>query len=277
MKERNSYEEHEREEMEKTIDKLTLFDDDLMSAVFEHNIEATELLLRIILKKKMHVIYVKGQEQLKNPIQKGRSITLDIKAIDEYGKHINIEVQRKKSGAHVRRARFHSSMVDVRMLKKGQKFKELKDSYVIFICEKDIFKAGNPVYHINRTIAETGKKFGDGSHIVYVNGEYKGNNAIGKLIQDFKCQSSKEMQYKELAEGVRYYKETEEGRDIMCEAFEKLANQRVKRIKEEKDREIQEKEEQIQEKEEQIQEKEKKIQEQQRIIEELKRELGKNV
>ena len=63
MKERNGYEEHEREEMEKTIDKLTLFDDDLMSAVFEHNIEATELLLRIILKKKMCVIYVKGQEQ----------------------------------------------------------------------------------------------------------------------------------------------------------------------------------------------------------------------
>ena len=134
---------------------------------------------------------------------------------------------------------------------------------MIFLCEKDIFKTGNPIYHIDRTIAETGKKFGDGSHIVYVNGEYKGNNAIGKLIQDFKCQSSKEMQYKELAEGVRYYKETEEGREIMCEAFEKLANQRVKRIKEEKDREIQEKEEQIQE--------------QKRIIEELKRELGKNV
>ena len=108
------------------------------------------------------------------------------------------------------------------------------------------------------------------------------------MIQDFKCKWSEEMEYSELAEGVRYYKETEEGREIMCEAFEKLANQRVKRIKEEKDREIQEKEEQIQEKEEQIQEKEEQIQEkeeqiqkkeeqiqaQQRMIEELQKKLA---
>ena len=270
----------ERQEVEKTIDKLTLFDDDLMSAVFERNIAATELLLRIILQKKMRVVYVKGQEQLKNPLQKGRTIVLDIKAIDEGGKHVNIEVQRKKSGAHVRRARFHSSMLDVRMLKKGQKFKELKDSYVIFICEKDIFKEGNPIYCIERMIMETGKQFHDGSHIIYVNGQYKGNDDIGKLIRDFKCKSSKEMEYSELAEGVRYYKETTEGRDIMCEAFEKLANERVQRIKKEKDREIQDQKEQIQDQKEQIQDQKKQIkdqreqlQEKERTIEELQKKL----
>ena len=31
------------------VDKLTLFDDDLMSRVFDNNFEATELILRIIL------------------------------------------------------------------------------------------------------------------------------------------------------------------------------------------------------------------------------------
>ncbi len=36
-------------------------------------------------------------------------------------------------GADAHRARFHSSMLDTKMLKAKQKFKELHDSYVIFI------------------------------------------------------------------------------------------------------------------------------------------------
>lgn len=46
---------------------------------------------------------------------------------------IDIEVQGGAEGAHIRRARFHSSMTDARMLKKKQKFRDLKNSYVIFI------------------------------------------------------------------------------------------------------------------------------------------------
>lgn len=41
---------------------------------------------------------------------------------------------------HLRRARFHSSMLDSRMLNEGQEFKELKDSYVIFIYKHDKFR-----------------------------------------------------------------------------------------------------------------------------------------
>ena len=38
-------------ELEKAIDDLTLFDDDLMSKVFDGNIEAAELLLKIVLER----------------------------------------------------------------------------------------------------------------------------------------------------------------------------------------------------------------------------------
>lgn len=41
-----------QDRINKLIDGLTLFDDDLMSRVFDKNIEATELLLRIILERK---------------------------------------------------------------------------------------------------------------------------------------------------------------------------------------------------------------------------------
>lgn len=209
--------------VEQIVDGMSLFDDDLMSMVFDGNIEATELLLKIILKKDdVQVISVVGQRELQSPVVGGRDIRLDILAKDSTGKHYNVEVQQKPEGAHIRRARFNSSMMDSRMLKAGQEFSELQDSYMVFITRTDIFKHGIPVYTINRHFEETNELFDDGSHIVYVNGNYKGDDTVGRLMHDFGCKESKDMYYSELAKGVRHFKE-EGGRKRMCEAVEKYA------------------------------------------------------
>lgn len=136
-------------------------------------------------------------------------------------------MQRKNSGADERRARFHSSMIDSRMLVKKQDFKELKDSYMIMITQNDYFANGLPIYTVNRRIEELDTRFEDGSHIVYVNGSYKGNDPIGRLMHDFNCKKSKDMYHKELADGVRHFKE-EGGRRLMCEAVEKYAEKKAK-------------------------------------------------
>lgn len=54
-----------KENVNELVDKLTLFDDDLMSRVFDNNIEATELMLRIILGRNINVISVIGQDEIK--------------------------------------------------------------------------------------------------------------------------------------------------------------------------------------------------------------------
>ncbi|SEA22701.1 conserved hypothetical protein (putative transposase or invertase) [Pseudobutyrivibrio sp. ACV-2] len=210
-------------EVNHLIDDMTLFDDDLMTLVFNKNISATELLLRIILGRNIRVTDVEAQIEMRSPNIKGRDITLDILAIDEDGEEINIEVQGNSEGAHVRRARFHSSVIDSRMLKENNPFKILRDSYVIFIYKHDKFGKGLPIYRADRVIKETGEDFNDGSHIIYVNGNYKGNDEIGKLMHDFHAKSSDDMNFKELAEGVHYFKETEEGRDVMCESVKNYA------------------------------------------------------
>ena len=46
------------------MDRLTLFDDDLMSRVFNQNVEATELVLRIILGRNIKVIRAEGQDEI---------------------------------------------------------------------------------------------------------------------------------------------------------------------------------------------------------------------
>lgn len=222
---KNSKVTQNQDRINKLIDGLTLFDDDLMSRVFDKNIEATELLLRIILKRKIKVISVIGQEEMKSAAVGGRNITLDVHALDENGEKMDIEVQGNSEGAHIRRARYHSSVLDSRMLKEGQEFKEIKDSYVIFIYKRDKFQEGLPLYHIDRYVRETGKLFEDGSHIIYVNGNYKGDDEIGHLMQDFHQTDPDNMHYKELSQGVRHFKEVEEGRDTMCEAVQEYAKE----------------------------------------------------
>ena len=218
-----------RKETLEAIRKLCLLDDNLMTLVFDRNIEAAELLLNVILQRQdLRVLDVVSQREYKNPVPGGRSITIDIYAVDGNDKVYDIEVQRASEGADVHRARFHSSMIDTKMLKSGQEFKEIHDSYVIFITANDVIGAGCSLYHVNRTIEETGAYFNDGSHIIYVNGSYKDDNdPVGKLMHDFRCLSSVDMFYPILAKQVKYFKETEGGQEIMCQVFEDLAEKRV--------------------------------------------------
>ena len=221
-------------EVVEIVSGLTLFDDDLMSRVFDNNIEATELLLRIIFGRPIKVVKAKGQEEIHSYDIDGRTIRLDIMAVDSDGKKIDIEVQTGEKGSEVKRARYHSSMLDSGMLKKGQDFSEIRDSYVIFIYKHDKFHEGLPVYHLSRFVEETGKKVNDGSNIIYVNGTYAGDDDLGKLLADFMQPDASKINFKELADGVRYFKE-EGGWENMCEAVEKYGekkslNARVKDI-----------------------------------------------
>ena len=225
-----------RGKLEKAIDEMNLFDDDLMSKVFDGNIEAAELILKIILQRDdIKVLSVKGQVDMKNPYANGRNIRIDVYAIDSKGERFDVEVQRDEKGAHIRRARYNGSMLDTRMLKKKQEFKELKDAYVIFICRHDKFGKGLPVYHVDKVIRETGESYDDGAHIIYLNGIYKGDDDFGRLAHDFNCTNPDEIYYKPLAEGVRHFKEEEEGRDGMCESFEKLAKEYAEGVAEQKE------------------------------------------
>ena len=73
--------------------------------------------------------------------------------------------------------------------------------------------------HINVTLNQP---FNDGTHILYVNGQYRGNTAIGKLMHDFNCADADDMNYKILADKTRYLKENQKGVNEMCKAMEDL-------------------------------------------------------
>ena len=68
--------------------------------------------------------------------------------------------------------------------------------------------------------------FGDGAHILYVNGEYRNlEHPVGSLMHDFNCKDAKDMVNPLLAEEVRYLKETEGGRSQMSRILEEMRNE----------------------------------------------------
>jgi len=205
------------------LQAMRLLDDDLMIKVFDNDPISTELILRIILNHDdLHVESVVSQREYKNV--QGRSVRLDIFAKDSTGKVYDIEIQRADHGAGAKRARFNSSMIDTKLLDVGDNFEKLPESYVIFITENDVLGLGLPVYHIDRIIQESGVCFGDGSHIIYVNGAYQNNTTdIGKLMHDFRCSEANSMHFDTLAKRIKYFKE-EGGVAEMCRIMEDVFN-----------------------------------------------------
>lgn len=205
------------------LENFRLLDDDFLTKVFE-DIECVELLLCIILKKDdLKVTEVHSQHNMKN--LQGRSARLDIFAIDSTGAAFNIEVQRSDRGAIPRRARYHSSLIDANVTEPGEKYEKLPESFIIFITEHDIMKAGLPLYHVNRFVEETGNTFGDDAHIMYVNSEIQDETALGKLMYDFSCTDPSDMNYQLLADRVYFFKKEKEGILAMCQMLEEMRNE----------------------------------------------------
>ena len=204
-----------------------LLDDDFLTKCFEGDTASIELVLRIVLEKPdLKVLDVRTQVFVENLLN--RSVRLDILATDSTGAKLNVEVQRSDKGAGRKRARYNSSMMDANLLKKGEDFDKLPETWVIFITENDVMGKGLPLYPIERCFLGTGERFEDGSHILYVNGAYRSDTPIGKLMHDFSCTDAADMYYGTLADRVSFFKESKEGIEIMCRAMEDMRNQTLK-------------------------------------------------
>lgn len=216
------------------VQNFRLMDDTYMSIFFDNSPRETEFVLNIILDKDdIKVLEVTSQRALPN--LRGHSVRLDVYATDSTGKKYNIEIQRSDKGGMLQRARYNRSLIDANVLDTGEEYKNLPDTYVIFITENDVLKRGLPKYTIEHVIKETGEIINDGTHIIYVNNSLQnGDTELGKLMQDFSCSSPADMNYPILAEKATELKETTKGVDTMCRAMEVLCDKAAVEAKREK-------------------------------------------
>ena len=74
-----------------------------------------------------------------------KGVRLDVYVKDS-DKVFDIEVQNDSAISLPKRMRYYQSMVDMDSLLKGQDYSELKESFIIFICQYDPFTEGLPCY-----------------------------------------------------------------------------------------------------------------------------------
>ena len=74
--------------------------------------------------------------------------------------------RKRKPG---KRSRYYHSQIDMELLRSGQDYEELPDSYVIFICDFDPFYGKKYRYTFDMTCREDGSvALEDGSHTVFL-------------------------------------------------------------------------------------------------------------
>ena len=152
---------------------------------------------------------------------------LDCVARDQSGRIFDVEIQQEGEGATPRRARYYSGLMDMNLLKTGEDFERLPETYVIFITGDDVLGHGEPIYHIEKEIKEVRQSFGDGARIIYADASRRDETELGRLMHDLNCRESKEMHSPVLAEGIRKYKETEEGVEHMCKELRELYDEGI--------------------------------------------------
>ena len=104
------------------------------------------LLQRILPGLKIDRIEYPETQKAIRPDIDAKSVRFDAYVEDGKGTVYDIEMQVGTSKELPKRTRYYQSLLDMRMIDKGEPYKKLKPSYIIFICPFDQFGMGRHIY-----------------------------------------------------------------------------------------------------------------------------------
>ena len=127
-------------------EEIGISNDFLFGKVMQEPELCKELLQRIL--PELDIIRVEYPEVQKTikPDADAKSVRMDVYVNDDKKTVYDIEMQATESGVLPKRSRYYQSMIDLQLIDKGQPYSELNKSYVIFICQQDIFGKGRHIY-----------------------------------------------------------------------------------------------------------------------------------
>ena len=127
-------------------EELQISNDFIFGKVMQDPKLCKELLQRILPGLKIdHIEYPETQKAIRPDID-AKSVRLDVYVEDGKGTVYDIEMQVGMSKELPKRTRYYQSLLDMRMIDKGEPYKKLKPSYIIFICPFDQFGMGRHIY-----------------------------------------------------------------------------------------------------------------------------------
>ncbi len=133
-------------------EQATIANNFIFYKVMRNNPDVCKQLLEILLEIKIDHIVMHQEETIETDYEK-KGIRLDVYAKGS-DKSFNLEMQATDSGELPERSRYYQGVLDIDELDSGADYKDLKTSYVIFICVPDIFGEGLGKYTFENTCLE---------------------------------------------------------------------------------------------------------------------------
>ena len=128
----------------------------------------------------------------------------------------NIEMQTTENRNLPKRTRYYQGMIDLNILEKGDNYKDLKRSFVIFVCTFDLFGEGRHIYTCeNRCIQNLELGLGDGTTKIILNTKGTMNDvtpAMKKLLDFIDGKEPEDDYTKELDKAVQAVRKNEKWR-----------------------------------------------------------------
>ena len=172
----------------KPWEELTIADDYMFKLVMRHPKICKRLIEKILKIKIRHIDYLDDEKSLKFRYS-GKGIRLDV-YVEGDDTIYDIEMQVRDYGddelAH--RTRYYQSMIDVDALAAGADYKELKNSYIIFLCPFSLFDGLRHMYTFrNICLEERNLELNDGTTKVFLcsEGELDDVSADVKAFLDY--------------------------------------------------------------------------------------------
>ena len=131
--------------MNKTIQELNLEDDFLFAKVMSDK-EICKELLEKILEIKIEKVEMVEEQKTIDLLLESKGIRLDVYVKDENNTIYNVEMQRGKHKSLPKRLRYYQGSIDLDLISKGEDYRQLAKSYIIFICTFDLFNKGRHRY-----------------------------------------------------------------------------------------------------------------------------------
>ena len=124
--------------MAKKYEELTFTDDFMFCKILEQNKKLCVELLELILGEKIGSLVEVNRQKPVEITADGKGVRFDVYAEDGTSVY-DVEMQNYNQDSLPKRTRYSQGMIDLNLLEKGKRYKELNQSYIIYICKFNPF------------------------------------------------------------------------------------------------------------------------------------------
>ncbi|MDE6606901.1 MAG: Rpn family recombination-promoting nuclease/putative transposase [Lachnospiraceae bacterium] len=153
-------------------EELGISNDFLFGKIMQDQELCKELIQMILPNLKIdHIEYPELQKTI-TPDMDAHGVRLDVYVKDDKETVYDIEMQVSDTKELPKRSRHYQGMIDLQLIDRGQHYKRLNQSYIIFICPFDLYGKGRHIYTFENICKEDNSlSMGDGTVKIFLNTE----------------------------------------------------------------------------------------------------------